>query len=107
MKPLALPSGNYQTVINQMKTWTAEGMRVHVFCETPQQAKRVAEILAERELFPPAIETSVGTVSEGFLNESLNLIVISEDELFGSRPRRPTRHRPSTDGTPILSLIDL
>ena len=107
MKPLALPSGNYQTVINQMKTWAAEGMRIHVFCETPQQSKRVSEILAERELFPPAINTSVGTVSEGFLNESLNLVVISEDELFGSRQRRPIRHRPSTDGTPILSLIDL
>ncbi|MCY3553409.1 MAG: transcription-repair coupling factor [Candidatus Poribacteria bacterium] len=107
MKPLVLPSGNYQTVINQMKTWTAEGMQIHVFCETPQQSKRVSEILAERELFPPDINTSVGAISEGFLNESLNLIVISEDELFGSRQRRPIRHRPSTDGTPILSLIDL
>lgn len=108
MKPLALPSGNYQTVINQMKTWTEEGTRVHVFCETPQQSKRVSEILAERELFPPDIDTSVGRISEGFLNESLNLVVISEDELFGSRHhRRPIRHRPSTDGTPILSLIDL
>ncbi|MDE0468020.1 MAG: transcription-repair coupling factor [Candidatus Poribacteria bacterium] len=107
MKPLALPSGNYQTVINQMKTWTEEGMRVHVFCETPQQSRRVSEILGERELFSPDINTSVGAISEGFLNESLNLVVISEDELFGSRQRRPTRHRPSTDGTPILSLIDL
>ena len=107
MKPLALPSGNYQTVINQMKTWTAEGMRIHVFCETPQQSKRVSEILAERELFPPDINTSVGAISEGFLNELLNLVVISEDELFGSRQRRPIRQRPSTDGTPILSLIDL
>ena len=108
MKPLALPSGNYQTIINQMKTWTEEGIRVHVFCETPQQSKRVSEILAERELLPPDIQTSVGTISEGFLNESLNLVAISEDELFGSRQhRRPIRHRPSTDGTPILSLIDL
>ena len=107
MKPLVLPSGNYQTVINQMKTWAAEGRRIHVFCETPQQSKRVSEILAERELFPPDVNTSVGAISEGFLNESLNLVVISEDELFGSRQRRPIRHRPSTDGTPILSLIDL
>ena len=108
MKPLALPSGNYQTVIGQMKTWTEEGTRIHLFCETPQQSKRVAEILAERDLFPPDIQTSVGAISEGFLNEALNLVVISEDELFGSRHhRRPIRHRPSTDGTPILSLIDL
>lgn len=108
MQPLALPSGNYQTVINQMKIWVGGGTRIHLFCETPQQAKRVSEILAERELLPPDINISVGTISEGFLNESLNLVVISEDELFGSRQhRRPVRHRASTDGTPILSLIDL
>ena len=107
MKPLALPSGNYQTIINQVKTWVVAGKRIHLFCETPQQSKRVTEILAERDLFPPDIDISVGVISEGFLNEQLNLMVISEDELFGNRQHRPIRHRPPTDGTPILSLIDL
>ena len=107
MKPLALPSGNYQTIINQIKTWVGGGKRIHLFCETPQQSKRVTEILAERDLFPPDIDISVGAISEGFFNEQLDLIVISEDELFGNRQRRPVRHRPPTDGTPILSLIDL
>ncbi|MDE0012902.1 MAG: transcription-repair coupling factor [Candidatus Poribacteria bacterium] len=107
MKPLALPSGNYQTVINQMKAWTQQGHQVHLFCETPQQSKRVSEILAERELLPPDIDISVGAISQGFLNESLNLVVISEDELFGNRQHRPIRRRSTTDGTPILSLIDL
>ncbi|MDE0683108.1 MAG: transcription-repair coupling factor [Candidatus Poribacteria bacterium] len=107
MKPLALPSRNYQTIINQIKTWAAARKRIHLFCETPQQSKRVTEILAERDLFPPDIDISVGAISEGFLNEALDLIVISEDELFGNRQHRPVRHRPPTDGTPILSLIDL
>ena len=53
MEPLALPAGNYQTVINQIKTWAQQGKRVHLFCETPQQAKRVSEILAERDVLPP------------------------------------------------------
>ena len=107
MKPLALPRGNYQMVISQIETWTAEGHQVHVFCETPQQAKRVSEILAERELLPPHLTVSVGAISEGFLNESLNLVVLSEDELFGNRHHRPVRSKPAKDGTPILSLIDL
>ena len=107
MKPLALPAGNYQTIINQIKMWASAGKRIHLFCETPQQAKRVTEILAERELLPSDINTSVGAMSEGFLNEKLDLIVISEDELFGNRQHRPIRRRPPTDGTPILSLIDL
>ena len=107
MEPLALPSGNYQTVINQMKTWAQQGKRVHLFCETPQQSKRVSEILAERDLLPPDIDISIGAISQGFLSEPLNLVVISEDELFGNRHHRPIRRRPPTDGTPILSLIDL
>ena len=107
MKPLVLPSGNYQTIINQIKMWAVAGKRIHLFCETPQQSKRVTEILAERDLYPPDIDISVGAISEGFLNEQLDLIVISEDELFGTRQHRPVRHRPPTDGTPILSLIDL
>ena len=107
MKPLVLPSGNYQTIINQIKTWAVAGRRIYLFCETPQQSKRVTEILAERDLFSPDIDISVGAISEGFFNEALDLIVISEDELFGNRKPRPVRHRPPTDGTPILSLIDL
>ena len=107
MTPLALPAGNYQTIINEIKTWAKAGRRIHLFCETPQQSKRVAEILAERELFPSDIDISVGAISAGFLNEPLNLIVISEDELFGNRQHRPVRHRPTTDGSLILSLIDL
>jgi transcription-repair coupling factor (superfamily II helicase) len=107
MKSLALPSGNYQTVINQMKSWAQQGHKVHLFCETPQQFKRVSEMLAERELLPPDIDISVGAISQGFFNEALNLVVISEDELFGNRHHRPIRRRLSTDGTPILSLIDL
>ncbi len=107
MKPLVLPSGNYQAIIGQVKTWAEKGNRVHLFCETPQQSKRVAEILAERELPPSDIDISVGAISAGFHNEALNLIVISEDELFGNRQHRPIRRPPPTDGTPILSLIDL
>ncbi len=107
MKPLALPAGNYQTIISQVKTWAEKGNRVHLFCETPQQSKRVTEILAERELSSSDIDISVGAISSGFHNEALNLIVISEDELFGNRQHRPIRRRPPTDGTPILSLIDL
>ena len=107
MKPLTLPSGNYQTIINQIKTWAKAGKRIHLFCETPQQSKRVTEILAERELFPPDIDISVGAIGGGFLNAELNLIVISEDELFGNPQRRPVRRHPTKDGSPVLSLIDL
>ena len=31
MKPLVLPSGNYQTIINQIKTWAVAGRRIYLF----------------------------------------------------------------------------
>ena len=107
MKPLALPSGNYQTIIDEIKRWAKAGKRIYLFCETPQQSKRVTEILAERELLRSDIAISVGAIDAGFINEVLNLVVISEDELFGNRQHRTVRRRPTTDGSPILSLIDL
>lgn len=106
MKPLVLPRGNYQTVFTHIQTWMRRGIQVHVFCDSPQQAKRVSEILDERGLVPRSV--NVGAISEGFLDESLNLAVISEDELFGNRrPRRHHRPKSEQDGTPILSLMDL
>ena len=35
MMPLALPAGNYQMIINHIKTWAKAGKRIHLFCETP------------------------------------------------------------------------
>ena len=106
MKPLALPRGNYQTVLTHLHNWVREGYDVVMFCESPQQAKRVSEMLAERDIVLKRI--NVGAISHGFLDASQHLVVISEEELFGSRRHhRPHRPKSVQDGTPILSLMDL
>ena len=107
MKPLGLGKGNYQIVIDHLSRWTRKGYLVNVFCETPQQAKRVSEILIERDLPPENTSVTVGYISEGFLSETLKLIVISENEIFGTRQRRAVTKKRNTNGTPILSLVDL
>lgn len=107
MKPLGLGRGNYQMVIDHLSRWTRKGYLINVFCETPQQAKRVSEILIERDLPPENTSVTVGYISEGFLSDSLKLIVISENEIFGNRQRRPLVKKRNTNGAPILSLVDL
>ncbi len=52
MKPLGLGRGNYQMVIDHIKTWTTEAYLIKVYCETPQQAKRVLEMLMGAGPFP-------------------------------------------------------
>ncbi len=107
MKPLGIGRGNYQMVIDNINRWTTKGYLVNVFCETPQQAKRVLEILIERDLPPEYTSVSVGYISEGFLSESLKLFVISENEIFGNRQGRKVSKRVTTKGAPLLSLVDL
>ncbi|RKU31665.1 transcription-repair coupling factor [Candidatus Poribacteria bacterium] len=107
IKPLGLGRGNYQMVFDQIRNWTNRKFLVNVFCETPQQAKRVYEMLIERDIPPEGIMVSVGFISEGFLSESQKFAVISENEIFGSRQRKAIPSKRHTSGAPLLSLIDM
>ena len=107
MQPLSLYRGNYQVVIDQIKEWTDAGYFVNIFSETPKQATRMEGILSDRGLLDSQTTVKVGGISEGFLNKSLKLAVLSEDEIFGRERRLPQRHSTFKEGAPILSLIDL
>lgn len=107
MQSLGLGRGNYQMVIDYIKRWTTKGYQVNVFCETPQQAKRVLEMLIERGLPPEQVSVRVGFISEGFVSESLKLVSISENEIFGNRQRRVVSPKRYKSGAPLLSLIDM
>ena len=106
-KPLGLGRGNYQMVIDYINRWTNKDYLVNVFCETPQQAKRVLEMLIERDLPSEKLSVSVGFISEGFISDSLKLVFISENEIFGNRQRRVVSRKRYNSGAPILSLIDM
>ena len=106
MRPLGLPRSNYRMIMDQIKEWTDEGYFVNFFCDNPKSADRLHNILADRDLPVTQTAVNIGSISEGFINETLKLITLSEDELFGREHRR---HRKASfkEGTPILSLIDL
>ena len=106
-KPLGLGRGNYQMVIDYISRWTNKDYLVNVFCETPQQAKRVLEMLIERDLPSEKLSVSVGFISEGFISDSLKLVFISENEIFGNRQQRVVPRKRYNSGAPILSLIDM
>ncbi|MDE0301492.1 MAG: transcription-repair coupling factor [Candidatus Poribacteria bacterium] len=107
MQPLGLYRGNYQVIIDQIKEWTDAGYFVNIFSETPKQAARMQGILYDRGLPDSRTTVRVGSISEGFLNKSLKIAVLSEHEIFGRERRSPHRHSTFKEGAPILSLIDL
>ena len=106
-KPLGLGRGNYQMVIDYINRWANKDYLVNVFCETPQQAKRVLEMLIERDIPSEKLSVSVGFISEGFISDSLKLVFISENEIFGNPQRRTVSKKRHNSGAPILSLIDM
>ena len=106
MRPLGLPRSNYRMVMDQIKGWTDEGYFVNFLCDNPKSANRLHNILADRDLPETQTAVNIGSISEGFISETLKFITISEDELFGREHRR----HPKTsfkEGAPLLSLIDL
>ena len=106
MRPLGLPRSNYRMVMDQIKGWTDEGYFVNFLCDNPKSANRLHNILADRDLPETQTAVNIGSISEGFISETLKFITISEDELFGREHRR--HHKTAfKEGTPILSLIDL
>ncbi|MDE0043905.1 MAG: transcription-repair coupling factor, partial [Candidatus Poribacteria bacterium] len=107
MQPLSLYRGNYQVVIDQIKEWTDAGYFVNIFSDTPKQATRMGGILSDHGLPDTQTTVSVGGINEGFLNKSLKLAILSEDEIFGRERRLSQRHSTFKEGAPILSLIDL
>ena len=106
-KPLGLGRGNYQMVIDYINRWTNKDYLVNVFCETPQQAKRVSEMLIERDVPSEKLSVSVGFISEGFISDLLKLVFISENEIFGNPQRRVVSKKRYNSGAPILSLVDM
>jgi len=108
MHPTGLQRGNYQMVMDQIKAWTDQGYFINIFCENAKGANRLSEILTDRNLPETQTAVRIGSISEGFLNEQIKHVIISEDEVFGREGRRRHRTPPITDlGAPILSLIDL
>lgn len=88
----------------KIAAWLERGARVVLVCRTEQQAGRLRDILRNYEVevnhlagswseVPPAkgLFLCLGRLSEGFSWPSENLIVVSEDEIFG--PKRSFARR--------------
>ena len=82
----------------KVKTWIDEGNQIVLVCRTPQQAGRLKEILLNyqisvKEIFPDwsrikrkrGLYICLGYLSQGLRFTASNLIIITEDEIFGEK----------------------
>jgi transcription-repair coupling factor (superfamily II helicase) len=97
----------HKAALEELLQRTKEGSQVFFFCESPAEVQRVTEILKEiGGDLPHRFQLPLGYVHQGFVIESLNLIVVSHHELFGQYALR-RRERPARATAPVDSLADL
>ncbi len=85
-----------RSFFEQMQRWTAEGYSLQVFCSNDGEKQRFEELWREyaetSNTAHSKLETSIATLSRGFLWADAKLAVVTDSEIFGRyklvRPRR-------------------
>ncbi len=97
----------HKAALEELIQRTKEGSRVFLYCESPAEVQRVTEIVKEiAGALPHHFELPLGYVHQGFVLESLGMIIVSHHELFGQYALR-RRERSARATAPVDSLADL
>ena len=97
----------HKAALEELLQRTKEGSKVFFFCESPAEVQRVTEIVKEiGGDLPHNFQLPLGYVHQGFVVESLHIIVVSHHELFGQYALR-RRERPARATAPVDTLADL
>jgi transcription-repair coupling factor (superfamily II helicase) len=109
--------GDTDRAVADLAGWTTSGWRVAVLTDGPGLARRVVEVLAEREVparlvesldevpEPGVVHVGTGSIGRGFVAPSARLAVLSETDLTGTAGtsstkdmrRMPSRRRNVVD----------
>jgi len=97
----------HKAALEELVQRAKDGSKVLLYCESPAEIQRVTEIIREiAGQVPHNFELPLGYVHQGFVVESLNVVVVSHHELFGQYALR-RRERPARATAPVDSLADL
>jgi len=81
-------------LIRALGSWRDQGLRVVFTARTETQARRLSSLLADRDVAlgdaggPGQVAVSIGGLSRGVVAESLGLVLVTEEEVFGKRAHR-------------------
>jgi transcription-repair coupling factor (superfamily II helicase) len=109
---------------DRAREWLDGGMRVLVAARTRTQADRLASLLRGYELksagtpapftpellrarAPGAIEIVIGSVATGFAMATLGLVLVTEEEIFGTRAHRAKQRKKRAGASSKPFLEDL
>jgi len=92
-----LKGGDVDRLRRFLQEQEAQGVTALILCDNRGQANRLAELLDEHPLGPPAARPLVGHLTGGFVWPDLQLVVVTDHEFF-ERYRRQGRVRHRSSG---------
>ena len=115
--------GALSPLVEKMEAWRDEGNRIFLICHTPGQCQRLKDLFHDYGLEtrispavqgvddffmiqPGTVELKVGKLAYGFRYEQGQLLIITEEEIFGEKKRRAPASRIK-EGLEISSFTDL
>lgn len=102
----------------QLHRWSRQGYAVQVFCNNDGERQRFGEVWKdygfdggvrgqESGIREDEIQTHLGTLSRGFLNEEAKLVVVTDAEIFGRYKVQRPRRLKSPHAQTSRSLLDI
>jgi transcription-repair coupling factor (superfamily II helicase) len=110
---------HFDLLLEDLKKWTSNGFKIIVLSASHTRAKRLESDFKENginsfyhdgfDASPEAGQVMVtyGHLSKGFMYPSLKYAVVSEGDIFGTRPARKKAARNKLSGEKIASFSDL
>src|SRR5690606_32797140 len=95
--------GGHQTLAPLMRAldeWRERGLSVLFTARTETQARRLGSLLADRDVAlgdggPGQVAIRIGGLTRGVVAESLGLVFVTEEEVFGRRAHRASPRKQS------------
>jgi transcription-repair coupling factor (superfamily II helicase) len=96
--------GGHQTLaplIRALSDWRDRGLAVIFTARTETQARRLSSLLADRDVSlgessgPGQVAVRVGALTRGLIAETLGLVFVTEEEVFGRRAHRASPRKQS------------
>ncbi len=102
----------------QLHRWSRQGYAVQVFCNNDGERQRFGEVWEdygfeggvsgqESGIREDEIQTHLGTLSRGFINEEARLVVVTDAEIFGRYKVQRPRRLKSPHAQTSRSLLDI
>lgn len=111
-------NNNFEILVKDLERWRKASYRVILLSSSTTRAKRLSEDLRDydlnafygddldREVLPGEIMVSYGKLHRGYEYPLINLVIISESDIFGAK-KKVKKRKNNQEGKKIQSFTDL